>query len=68
MFGHLDRCMVEFEMCLWNANEVLGNVEYAGAFSDRLASIRRQIEALAREAREYNDKLEGIEPQDDIRA
>lgn len=57
-FNHLDRCMIELEMCLWNANEVLSNVEYAGAFACKLSKIRADIEAVAAEVRAYNDKFE----------
>lgn len=55
---HIDRCMIEFENCLWNANELLGMVEYAGSFSAKLAAARKAVEALALEVREYNDSQE----------
>lgn len=57
-YNHLDRCMIEFETCLWNANECLSMVEHAGSFSDKLHAVRKQVEALAREVRDYNDQFE----------
>jgi len=57
-YNHLDRCMIEFEMCLWNANECLSMVEHAGSFSDKLAEVRKSVEALAVEVRSYNDQFE----------
>lgn len=53
--NHIDRCMIEFENCLWNANEILSMVEHAGSWSCKLAKVRSDIEALAVEVREYND-------------
>lgn len=57
-YNHLDRCMVELEMCLWNANEVLSQVEHAGAFACKLSKVRLDIEAIATEVRAYNDQFE----------
>lgn len=56
--NHIDRCMIEFENCLWNANEILSMVEHAGSYSAQLATVRKAIEGLATEVREYNDSQE----------
>lgn len=57
-FGHLDRCMVEAEQTLWIAREILSRIEHSGAFSDRIDAVRKQVEQLARELRDYNDQFE----------
>ena len=50
--------MIEFEMCLWNALEVLSQVENAGVFLGKLGDARKLVESLAKEVREYNDQFE----------
>jgi hypothetical protein len=57
-FTHADRNMIEAEMCVWNAAEVLSNIEQSGEFRNRIQACRSDLEKIAREMREYNDQFE----------
>lgn len=57
-YDHMDRCMIEAEQSLWVAREALCLIEHSGQFSDRIANIRTELEAVAKEMRAYNDQLE----------
>lgn len=57
-FSHDDRCMINAETTLWNALELLNQIENAGAFSDRLDGISIHLDKLASEMKAYNDQFE----------
>lgn len=52
-----DRCMIEAEAMLWNVNSLLQDRD-AGAFTERIAKIQKEVQALATEMRLYNDQFE----------
>lgn len=55
---HDDRCLINAENTLWNALELLNQIESAGAFHDRIEEIGLQLDKLATEMREYNEQFE----------
>lgn len=57
-FAHDDRQMIVAEATLWNALELLNQIENAGAFSDRLDGISIHLDKLASEMKAYNDQFE----------
>lgn len=57
-YNHLDRCMIEAEQSLWVAREALSLIESSGVWHERIAKVRADIEAIAKEMRDYNDQFE----------
>jgi hypothetical protein len=56
--NHLDRCMFEAEGQLWSIREALQVIEHSGAWADRIHKVRKEVEAIASEMRDYNDQFE----------
>lgn len=57
-YNHLDRCMIEAEQSLWVAREALSLIESSGAWQDRISAVRKTVEEIAKEMRDYNDQFE----------
>lgn len=60
-FTYDDRCVVNAENTLWNVREMLNGLDHAGAWTDRIVELRKQVEVIAAELREHNDQFEESE-------
>ncbi len=61
--SHDDRCVVEAEVLVWAAIQLLGpdNMENGGAWQQRINAAAADLRAIAAEMRTHNDQHEDDE-------